>query len=130
MGYNEVEKYHSTFLNLALPYMAFSEPIKAKTVEYKDKKFTMWDNFKVQGDITLQEFLDYFKKKYDYEIEFVTYGDCAIYLPFSPTDSSLTMNIKDIIEKELEVTLDCDVIELLIGVEDDIDLPSVKYYLK
>ena len=49
---------------------------------------------------------------------------------FFEVDISINEKIKDIIEKELEVSLDCDMIELIIGVEDDVDLPSVKYYFK
>jgi ubiquitin-activating enzyme E1 len=124
-GFKKIEKYHDTFLNLALPYMAFSEPKKAKVTEYKEHRFTLWDKFEIKQNITLQELLDYFKKEYDYELDFVSYGSLMLYSFFTEKET-LILSIKDIIEKELEQPLTEDVIELLIGVEDDlIDLPSV-----
>lgn len=30
-------------------------------LQYYDKEFTLWDRFIVQGEMTLQEFLDYFQ---------------------------------------------------------------------
>jgi len=33
-------------------------------LQYYDTEFTLWDRFEVQGEMTLQEFIDYFQVSY------------------------------------------------------------------
>lgn len=46
---------------MALPFIGFSEPLPAPKQKYYDVDFTLWDRFEVDGEMTLKEFLDYFK---------------------------------------------------------------------
>eukprot|EP01132_Coremiostelium_polycephalum_P008603 gene8603-10590_t len=78
-----LDKYKSTFMNLAIPFFGFIEPIEAKKTKIrKDWSFTLWDRFDVEGDITLQEFLDHFEKKYRLEVSMISCHVTLLYALF------------------------------------------------
>lgn len=70
-------------MNLALPMFTFSEPTKAKTAEYYGKQWTLWDRFEVKGEMTLAEFLEYFKKEHSLEITMLSQGVSMLYSFFT-----------------------------------------------
>ncbi|CAF4731841.1 unnamed protein product, partial [Rotaria sp. Silwood2] len=59
--HKNIESYQNAFVNLALPFFGFSEPVPSKRQKYLDKEFTLWDRFEVKGEMTLEEFIEYFK---------------------------------------------------------------------
>jgi len=69
-----IESYKNGFVNLALPFFGFSEPIAAPKNKYADKDWTLWDRIEFKGDPTLQEFIGWFKKGYDFDIVMVSEG--------------------------------------------------------
>lgn len=147
--FKKLEKYHNTFVNLALPFIGASEPIKAPVTKYGNKEFTMWDVFEIQGDITLQEFLNIFEQK-KLPLEYVGYNSFPVYMEYHPSKSEMksrmTMKIFDIImeksSSDNKPDSNCDslILTVMPVSEDDfsddidninniVDLPPVKYLL-
>ena len=86
-GKTDIEQYKNGFVNLALPFFGFSEPIASPKGKYTgpngevtiDK---LWDRFET-NDVTLQEFLDDFEKK-GLTISMISSGVSLLYASFYP----------------------------------------------
>ena len=84
-GKDDIEQYKNGFVNLALPFFGFSEPIASPKGTYQGKTGEvtidkLWDRFEVE-DVTLQEFLDDFKEK-GLEIMMLSSGVSLLYASF------------------------------------------------
>lgn len=86
-GKKDIQKYKNGFVNLALPFFGFSEPIASPKGKYLGKKGEvkidkLWDRFEVE-DITLQQFLDYFSEL-GLNVTMVSSGVSLLYASFYP----------------------------------------------
>lgn len=77
--FNDLERYKNLFSNLALPFVAFSEPAKAPRNTYYDKEWTLWDRFEVTGEMTLSQLIKYFKDVHKLEITMLSQGVSMLY---------------------------------------------------
>lgn len=78
-GHTKLDLFKSSFVNLALPFFGLSEPMPPKKSKYYENEFSLWDRFEVQGEMTLKEFLDYFKTKHNLEITMLSQGVVMLY---------------------------------------------------
>ncbi len=89
-GKADIEQYKNGFINLALPFFGFSEPIASPKVEYKgpDGMVTLdkiWDRFELP-DITLRELIDNFRNR-GLSISMLSSGVSLLYASFFPPPS-------------------------------------------
>lgn len=82
-GKNKLEDYQNGFVNLALPFFGFSDPIAAKKEKYGEVEWTLWDHFDIPGNPTLQEFVDWFQKEHKLEVQMVSQGVSMLWSSFT-----------------------------------------------
>ncbi|KAM0717436.1 hypothetical protein Q7P37_007288 [Cladosporium fusiforme] len=103
-GKDDIEQYKNGFINLALPFFGFSEPIASPKGTYKgpngdvtiDK---LWDRFETE-DVTLQQFIDDFKAK-GLSISMISSGVSLLYASFYPASKNkdrLPMKMSTLVE--------------------------------
>lgn len=100
--HDDIEVYKNGFVNLALPFFGFSEPVKSPKGKYNGKEFDqIWDRFELEGDITLKELLTHFEEKEGLEISMLSYGVTLLYASFFPpkkVNERLSMKFTDLIK--------------------------------
>lgn len=92
--HKQIESYRNAFVNLALPFFGFSEPVAPKKQKYLEKEFTLWDRFEVKGDLTLEELIEYFKKEHRLVPTMVSAGMSVIYSPHFMRQASKAQDMK------------------------------------
>lgn len=86
-GKSDLEQYKNGFINLALPFFGFSEPIESPKGKYLGKQGEvtidkLWDRFEID-DITLKELIDDFEEK-GLTIVMLSSGVSLLYASFYP----------------------------------------------
>lgn len=86
-GKDDIEQYKNGFVNLALPFFGFSEPIASPkgTYQGKDGEVTidkLWDRFETEN-VTLQQFLKDFEAK-GLTVTMISSGVSLLYASFYP----------------------------------------------
>jgi len=137
-GHTNLELFKNGFVNLALPFFAFSEPIGAPKNKFYDKEFTLWDRFEVKGELTLEQFLNYFKDEHKLEVTMLSQGVSMLYSFFMPQNKKvermampMSTVVKEVSKKNIPGHVKALVFELCCNDEsgEDVEVPYVKYDL-
>ncbi|XP_028923125.1 ubiquitin-like modifier-activating enzyme 1 [Ornithorhynchus anatinus] len=144
-GHRRLEAYKNGFLNLALPFFGFSEPIAAPRHKYYEHEWTLWDRFEVKGlqpggeEMTLKQFLDYFKNEHKLEITMLSQGVSMLYSFFMPAaklkerlDQPMTEIVSKVSKKKLGKHVRALVLELCCNDDngEDVEVPYVRYAIR
>jgi len=137
-GHQKLELYKSGFVNLALPLFTFSEPISAPKMKYYENTYSLWDRFEVQGEMTLDEFLKYFKQEHHLEITMLSQGVCMLYsffLTASKKEERMNLRMSEIVKKVSKKPIESHVRALVFELccnddsGEDVEVPYVRYVL-
>uniref|UniRef100_V9KCN4 E1 ubiquitin-activating enzyme n=1 Tax=Callorhinchus milii TaxID=7868 RepID=V9KCN4_CALMI len=144
-GHKKLESFKNGFMNLALPFFAFSEPIAAPKHTYYDTEWTLWDRFEVTGvkpsgeEMTLKQFLDYFKTEQKLEITMLSQGVSMLYSFFMPAaklkeriEQPMTEIVTKVSKKKIGKHVKALVFELCCNDEndEDVEVPYVRYTIR
>jgi ubiquitin-activating enzyme E1 len=142
---DDIEQYKNSFVNLALPFMAFSEPIAAQKFKYPSPKgeqtWTLWSRFEVDNNPTLQELVDYFKNEHGLEITMLSSGVSMLFAGFGlaakKREERLKMKISELVEtvskKPIPGYAKYVVLEALFDsteTEEDVEAPYIRVAVK
>jgi len=136
-----IEELKNGFVNLALPFCAFSEPLQpVKTKVREDWSWTLWDRFEVEGELTLQQFIDHFKEKYQLEVTMISCGVAMVYAFFMGKDKlaermpkKLSEVVSMVNKQAIPSTKNHLTLEICVNrMEDDeeVDVPYVRYLFR
>ncbi|KAG5928405.1 hypothetical protein E4U42_000701 [Claviceps africana] len=137
-GKKDIEQYKNGFINLALPFFGFSEPIASPKVEYKgpEGKVSLdkvWDRFEVE-DMTLQQLLDYFASK-GLNIMMLSSGVSLLYASFhapSKMKERLGWKLSKLVETVSKQPIPAHQKEVIFEMvaedldEEDVEVPYIK----
>ncbi|KTA96506.1 Ubiquitin-activating enzyme E1 1 [Nakaseomyces glabratus] len=138
-GKDDIEVYRNGFVNLALPFFGFSEPISSPKGKYNDKTYDkIWDRFDINGDIKLSDLIDHFEKVEGLEITMLSYGVSLLYASFFPPKKlkerlnlPITELVKLVTKKDLSSHLKTMILEICADDKEgeDVEVPYVTIHL-
>ncbi len=114
-GINNIDKYRSYFINMAINTFIYSEPIKMDDIEINNIKLNGWTNFNYNGNKTLQEFINHCNEQFKIPVSMVLNGSTILY-------STLFGDFKDILTKKLSEMMEVNT--SLTVFSDEIMLPN------
>lgn len=137
-GKREIESYSNAFVNLALPFIAFSDPIAAPKHKYNETEWTLWSRFDVD-DMPLRDFIQYFHDQHGLDITLVSGAMAMLYADFMPPkkkEERLGMKLSELLETVSKKPLEPHVTH--VGLEimaddrqgEDVEVPSVSVRIK
>ncbi|KAJ3186739.1 SPS-sensor component ptr3 [Gaertneriomyces sp. JEL0708] len=138
-GKEKIEDYKNGFINLALPFFGFSEPIAAPKLKYNDKEFSLWDRFDIQGDVTLRELMNIFQNEHQLEITMISCGASMLYSFFMPkkkVEERMAMPISRLVEtvtkKPVPAHVKALVLETCVNDKEgeDVEVPYVRVVIR
>lgn len=82
-GKNKLDDFKNGFINLALPFFGFSEPIAAAKNKFENTEWTLWDRLEFKNDPTLKEFITWFKTHHNLDVSMVSQGVSMLWSSFT-----------------------------------------------
>ncbi|KAI8322085.1 ubiquitin activating enzyme [Martensiomyces pterosporus] len=135
----KIEDYKNGFVNLALPFFGFSEPIAPERRKYNDVEFSDWDTFEFDRDITLQELIDFFESEHKLEVNMLSSGVSMLYSPFlnrKKAEERKAMKLSAIVESITKKEIPAHVKWIVLVVccndadDEDVDVPEVRVKIR
>lgn len=129
MGFNNVDQYRSTFINLAEPVLVYSDPLEAPMIEIGGVKLNSWTKFEYTKDSTVGEFKEFYDKQFGTNITMIVIGTSMVYAEFIGSDS-LYKSMSESIKEALDSQHIPSNVSASLATEDERELPSITINLK
>ena len=135
----DMPKFRNSFVNLALPFYGFSEPMPAKSSKIHDFEFTFWDSLDVKDPkMNISQLIEYFKSKYKFNTDLICYNQYQVFSDFIDAkvrERRLTQTVTEALCEILKTSKENlpNPINLTLSIDDEdvdenADIPMVRYY--
>ncbi|KAK6992663.1 hypothetical protein R3P38DRAFT_3083443 [Favolaschia claudopus] len=134
-GKNKPEDFKNAFINLALPFFGFSQPVAAEKKKHGSAEWTMpWDRFKFSDNPTMQHVVDWFKTTHNLDLGLVSHGTSVLWSSFFPkakAEERLRMNFRDLVERVSKTRVPPNARRVVVEAiatdenDEDVDIPSI-----
>ncbi|GJJ07325.1 hypothetical protein Clacol_001526 [Clathrus columnatus] len=130
----KLEDFKNGFVNLALPFFGFSEPIAAKKNKYGSTEWTLWDRFVFNNNPHLRDICNWFQEKHNLEVTMVSQGVSMLWSSFvgkKKSEERLPMKMSDLVKFVSRKPLPNDTQHLLVEVMvsddqgEDVEVPFI-----
>lgn len=136
----KLEDFKNGFVNLALPFFGFSEPIGSPEGKYNSKTYDkIWDRFDIYDkNVTLRQLVDKFEEEEGLEVSMLSYEACLLYASFFPPkklkermDKPLPLLYQEISGKEIPAEKKNIVLEICADDQEgeEVDVPFITVHL-
>jgi ubiquitin-activating enzyme E1 len=117
-----IEDYKSYFVNLSDNTFIGADPMDARIIKIGDKEFNQWDklNFTVNKNSTINDFINFFNKKLDINIETICLDSSIIYSEMLGGDKN-----DNLLSSIREYTEDTEV-QLILMDDQENEIPNIK----
>ncbi|KAG5356785.1 Ubiquitin-activating enzyme E1 1 [Yarrowia sp. E02] len=130
-----IEDYKNGFVNLALPFLGFSEPIASQKMEIAGVKLDkIWGRYDINENLTLKQFLEYFEKNYNLTVTMLSQNVSLLYASFFPPaklkekyDLTLTELVEAVTKKKLEPHVKTLIFEVCAEDQEGEDVDDIPY---
>ena len=118
-----INKYKSTFINLALNTFVSAEPIEAPLIKVGDQTFNSWYKFIHTEDCTLKNFIKKYNALFNINISMISYENSILYVDFigSYDDNKLLSKILITHDENIDLSN----LSLTITPNEDVEIPNI-----
>ena len=124
LGYDDIEKYRSWFINLSDNMSISSEPNPAPKLKFGDKSINSWEKFIFEHNTSLSNFIKYYNEYFGCKITIVLYGSSIVYAEFMSTGNEDKLLV-DIFKDKYDLKVFETPIQLILDCEEEYVLPSI-----
>ncbi|XP_019214768.1 ubiquitin-like modifier-activating enzyme 1 [Oreochromis niloticus] len=134
-GHQKIGSYRTAYINLAVQYFVMSQPSRPQQFEVAGKKFSLWDDFLVEGrrsgqqEMTLEDLFQCIREKCNMNVCSLFYGNSVL---FSGHKERLKKRVSDVVKEvtKEDIPPHKKMLELIPSFSEDEDcesVPTIRY---